>query len=154
MALLSSLHFCSLGNIYYNDIEFLHYSNITQSKLIPRAVNIAHKHKQACITAGTIEIKIDLVLRRYPFLCTLKVELVIVLDVSAALDAIEDVREWRSLGVHLGIKSSKLDEIGRCSIEEQKTRLVSAWFECGVSPNWEKLYTAKTRVAENTSRAK
>lgn len=76
----------------------------------------------------------------------------IVLDVSTALDAIEDVREWRSLG-YLG---TKLDEIGRCSIEEQKTRLVSAWFECGVSPNWEKLYTAltKTRVAENTSRAK
>lgn len=82
-----------------------------------------------------------------------------VLDVPTALDAIVDINEWRSLGVHLGIKSSKLDEIGRCSIEEQKTMLVKAWFECDASPSLDKLHTAlskpsvgQTRVAEKVDK--
>ena len=66
---------------------------------------------------------------------------------------IEDVSDWRSLGKHLGIESSKLDEIGRHSIEEQKTRLVMAWFESDEDCTWEKLEEALKKPAVSEIRA-
>ncbi len=77
------------------------------------------------------------------------------IDEAAVLLEIKDVSDWRSLGKHLGIESSKLDEIGRHSIEEQKSRMVAAWFASGEDCTWDKLSKAlkkpavsETRVAE------
>lgn len=58
------------------------------------------------------------------------------------LEAIEEVSDWRTLGTHLGIKSSKLDEIARYPPEEQKSQLVAAWERSGTDCTWKKLEEA------------
>lgn len=50
-------------------------------------------------------------------------------DIREVLIYIEGVSDWRSLGTHLGIKSSKLDEISRYLPEEHKPQLVAAWLQ-------------------------
>ena len=89
------------------------------------------------------------------FLCVCDIERQ-KLPIDEVLHAIGDVSDWRSLGKHLGIKSSKLDEIGRCSIEEQKPKMVVAWFESDEDCTWEKLEevlkkpaVSEIEVAEN-----
>ena len=58
------------------------------------------------------------------------------------LECIKDTPEWRSLGIHLGVKSSKLDEIARYPVGQQKSLMVQAWFDSGLVPTWDKLYEA------------
>lgn len=75
------------------------------------------------------------------------------LDVPTALNAIQDVTNWRSLGTHLGIKSSKLDEIAKFPIKEQKSQIVVAWFACDEAPSLEKLQTALKKPSVGEIRA-
>lgn len=63
------------------------------------------------------------------------------------LHVIRDIDNWRSLGQNLGIVSAKLDEIGRHSIKEQKSRMVGAWLESEKDCTWEKLYNALRKPA-------
>lgn len=74
---------------------------------------------------------------------------------TIALGAIKDVKEWKNLGVCLGVKSSKLDEIETYPDEQQKQALIEAWFECDEFPSLDKLCKAlrnplvsETRAAE------
>lgn len=80
-------------------------------------------------------------------------------QIDEVLHTIVDVNDWRSLGKHLGIESSKLDEIGRHPVKEQKSRMVNAWFESDEECTWEKLREAlkkpsvsETRAAEKVDR--
>lgn len=76
-------------------------------------------------------------------------------EIREVLIHIEGVSDWRSLGTHLGIKSSKLDEIGRYPPEEQKQQLAVAWLQSG-DCTWDKLVEAlekpsvrEVKAAEN-----
>lgn len=62
-------------------------------------------------------------------------------EFRGVMESIEEVSDWRTLGTHLGIKSSKLDEISRYPPEEQKSQLVTAWYS-GIDCTWEKLEEA------------
>lgn len=74
-------------------------------------------------------------------------------DRRAVLEAIEGVSDWRSLGTHLRIKIAKLDEIAKYSPEEQKSKLVAAWFESEENCTWEKLEEALDRPSLRESQA-
>lgn len=74
-------------------------------------------------------------------------------DHRAVLEAIESVSDWRSLGTHLRIKIAKLDEIAKYSPEEQKSKLVAAWFESEENCTWEKLEEALDRPSLRESQA-
>ena len=65
-------------------------------------------------------------------------------DFPKVLQVIRDVSDWRSLGTHLGIEAAKLQEISRYQPEDQKSKLVAAWFECARDEErtWEKLREA------------
>ena len=63
-------------------------------------------------------------------------------DFPKVLQVIRDVSDWRSLGTHLGIEAAKLQEISRYQPEDQKSKLVAAWFECDEECTWEKLREA------------
>ena len=75
------------------------------------------------------------------------------LNAPNVLSVIADVSNWRNLGTQLGIESSKLDEIDRCPVEEQKTKMVTTWLNCDENPSWDKLYRALRRPSVNMNRA-
>lgn len=75
------------------------------------------------------------------------------LNNATVLQTIASVVDWRTLGTHLGIPSTKLREIGMHPIEERKSRMVTAWLKGGSNCSWAKLKEAlrKPSMQENRS---
>lgn len=85
----------------------------------------------------------DAVRRKSPAAAALRTVIQKDVDFPRVLHVIMNyVSDWRSLGIHLGIEAAKLEEISRYQPEEQKSKLVAAWFECDKECTWEKLREA------------
>lgn len=70
---------------------------------------------------------------------------------EGVLHAIAHVSDWRSLGTHLGIESSKLDEIEMLPSEDWKSKLVEAWFESADHCTYDKVEEALKKSANPLS---
>ena len=68
------------------------------------------------------------------------------------LNAIKDVADWKLLGIQLGIKGSKLQEIDANNsgqIANCRLDLINYWLDSDVSASWQELITALKEIDEH-----
>ena len=76
-----------------------------------------------------------------------------IIELKTALTVIGDVSKYVNLGIQLEVSSTKIEDFNQYSPEEQKIKIIQAWFDHDPNPTYKTLYQALLTPSVDDKRA-